>query len=202
MYKLKSRHLPMKLSKLEQKEQAGNQVQSNGEQKEQGESLLPIQDEVELPKLTEVQSNTEQKEQDGDQVQSSEHNKQAESLLPIQDDFELPKSTEVQGTSEQKEQAQRESAIPILTQLINSQKEMLDAITSQTKMLEDVMNLQTEIRSLGRRIEAIGEDIAIQVANGILSARSKSVNQSEKDVTSKVKGAVSTLHTPINFSFN
>ncbi|KAL0740010.1 hypothetical protein Bca4012_081523 [Brassica carinata] len=104
-------------SKLEQKEQAGNQVQSNGEQKEQGESLLPIQDEVELPKLTEVQSNTEQKEQDGDQVQSSEHNKQAESLLPIQDDFELPKSTEVQGTSEQKEQAQRESAIPILTQV-------------------------------------------------------------------------------------
>lgn len=64
------------------------------------------------------------------------------------------------------------------------------------------MDLESLERSLGRRIEAIGEDIAIQVANGILSARSKSVNQSEKDVTSKVKGAVSTLHTPINFSFN
>ena len=84
---------------------------------EQAESLLPIQDEVELPKPTEVQSNTEQKEQDGDQVQSSEEKEQDESLLPIQDEVELPKSTEAQSTSEQKEQAHSESVLPILTQV-------------------------------------------------------------------------------------
>lgn len=75
---------------------------------EQAESLLPIQDEVELPKPTEVQSNTEQ-EQDGDQVQSSGQKEQ------IQDEVELPKSTEAQSTSEQKEQAHSESVLPILT---------------------------------------------------------------------------------------
>ncbi|WZY90888.1 hypothetical protein YC2023_047623 [Brassica napus] len=186
-------------SKLEKEEQAGNQVQSS-ENMEQAESLLPIQDEVELPKPTEVQSNTEQKEQDGDQVQSSEEKEQDESLLPIQDEVELPKSTEAQSTSEQKEQAHSESVLPILTQLINSQKEILEAITSQNKMLESVMNLQTEIatkddlesleRDLGRRLEAIGEDITLQVANGIqeilTSASKTSVEKFEKAVTSKV----------------
>ncbi|CAN6844616.1 unnamed protein product [Brassica oleracea] len=96
-----------KNTKLEKKEQAGHQVQSN-EHMEQAESLLPIQDEVELPKPTEVQSNTEQ-EQDGDQVQSSGQKEQ------IQDEVELPKSTEAQSTSEQKEQAHSESVLPILT---------------------------------------------------------------------------------------
>ncbi|KAL0671691.1 hypothetical protein Bca4012_034395 [Brassica carinata] len=172
-------------SKLEKKEQAGHQVQSN-EHMEQAESLLPIQDEVELPKPTEVQSNTEQ-EQDGDQVQSSGQKEQ------IQDEVELPKSTEAQSTSEQKEQAHSES-------LINSQKEILEAITSQNKMLESVMNLQTEIatkddlesleRDLERRLEAIGEDITLQVANGIqeilTSASKTSVDKFEKAVTSKV----------------
>ncbi|CAN6835907.1 unnamed protein product [Brassica oleracea] len=174
-------------SKLEQKEQAGNQFQSNSEQMEQAESLLPIQDEVELPKPTEVQSNTEQ-EQDGDQVQSSDQKEQAESLLPIQDEVELPKSTEAQRSRRSK-----------LT-LINSQKEILEAITSQNKMLESVMNLQTEIatkddlesleRDLERRLEAIGEDITLQVANGIqeilTSASKTSVDKFEKAVTSKV----------------
>ncbi|CAF2299443.1 unnamed protein product [Brassica rapa] len=188
-----------KNTKLEKEEQAGNQVQSS-ENMEQAESLLPIQDEVELPKPTEVQSNTEQKEQDGDQVQSSEEKEQDESLLPIQDEVELPKSTEAQSTSEQKEQAHSESVLPILTQLINSQKEILEAITSQNKMLESVMNLQTEIatkddlesleRDLGRRLEAIGEDITLQVANGIqeilTSASKTSVEKFEKAVTSKV----------------
>ncbi|KAH0887267.1 hypothetical protein HID58_063363 [Brassica napus] len=214
-------------SKFEKKEQAGHQVQSS-EHMEQAESLLPIQDEVELPKPTEVQSNTEQ-EQDGDQVQSSEQEEQAESLLPIQDEVELPKPTEVQSNTEQKEQdgyqvqssdqkEQAESLLPIQDEvelpksteaqrsrrskltLINSQKEILEAITSQNKMLESVMNLQTEIatkddlesleRDLERRLEAIGEDITLQVANGIqeilTSASKTSVDKFEKAVTSKV----------------
>ncbi|CDY14792.1 BnaC04g47890D [Brassica napus] len=98
-----------------------------------------------------------------------------------------------QFQKEQKEQAHSES-------LINSQKEILEAITSQNKMLESVMNLQTEIatkddlesleRDLERRLEAIGEDITLQVANGIqeilTSASKTSVDKFEKAVTSKV----------------
>ena len=76
----------------------------------------------------------------------------------------------------------------------------MEAITSQNKMLESVMNLQTEIatkddlesleRDLERRLEAIGEDITLQVANGIqeilTSASKTSVDKFEKAVTSKV----------------
>ncbi|XP_056846437.1 uncharacterized protein LOC130497557 [Raphanus sativus] len=137
----------------EKQEQAGeDQVTEQNEKAESLEVEDPIQDRDEvntehneqvysessvLPILKQI--NIEQ-EQAGEN-QLPEQKEEAESLeveLPIQDENEV--------NNEHKEQAYSEpSVLPILKQLINSQKEILDAMTSQKKMMEALMDLLTKI---------------------------------------------------------
>ncbi|KAJ4917055.1 Uncharacterized protein Rs2_02605 [Raphanus sativus] len=139
----------------EKQEQAGeDQVTEQNEKAESLEVEDPIQDEDEvntehneqvysessvLPILKQI--NIEQEQEQAGENQLPEQKEEAESLeveLPIQDENEV--------NNEHKEQAYSEpSVLPILKQLINSQKEILDAMTSQKKMMEALMDLLTKI---------------------------------------------------------
>ncbi|KAJ4904090.1 hypothetical protein Rs2_18041 [Raphanus sativus] len=151
---------------LDDKEQAGeNQVHEQAREDRVPEQKEQQAREDQVP---------EQKEKAGED-QVTEQKEQAEPTKveePIKEEDEL--------NTEHKEQVYSESSLlPNLKQLINYLKEILDAMTSQEKMMEALMDLQTEIatkddleafeRDLGRRLEAIGEDIALQVANELES---------------------------------
>ncbi|XP_056863367.1 uncharacterized protein LOC130510769 isoform X2 [Raphanus sativus] len=166
----------------EQKEKAGeDQVTEQKEQAEPTKVEEPIKEEDELNTEHKEQVYSESsllpnlKQEQAGEDQLPEQKEEAESLeveLPIQDEDEVNTEHKVQVYSES-------SVLPISTQLINYLKEILDAMTSQEKMMEALMDLQTEIatkddleafeRDLGRRLEAIGEDIALQVANELES---------------------------------
>ncbi|KAJ4884655.1 hypothetical protein Rs2_34748 [Raphanus sativus] len=119
----------------EEKEQQAREDQVPEEKEQAGEVRVPEEKE----QAGEVRVPEKQEQAGEDQV--TEQNEKAESLEvedPIQDRDEV--------NTEHNEQVYSESSVlPILKQLINSQKEILDAMTSQKKMMEALMDLLTKI---------------------------------------------------------